>query len=1177
MKSRTLASFFPLLLAVLSLCSPVVAGPIMPGDLNGDERIDHVDLFAYALGYNPDGRHSLPEMDANNDLRIDHLDLQSLLLARTRGEAGFPPVDPNATGILEGILQENVGLLTVFIPVAGADVWLGGPLGYRYHTLTDSQGGFRVEGVPAGTVAVRASHPGYFPNHGLVEVATGEVAFLNLALDPRTENLGGVSGFVKGVGDIPEGDLSPIPGASVRIASVSGDAVVGDYEYLHQPGLPDSHQLVHTDGRGFYEIHDLEVGSYRMYVSSPGYESARRDIVVATPGQELEEDFILEPATDDKGGVVGTVSTWVNPGTPENGTTPVAGALLFLQPDAIDAPTGPTAGHSDAASQLPDVRFSAITNASGEYRIGAVPPGRYILNALARGYAPATEAVEVVADTLVRQDFVLEVLEVETGQLRGKVYENLRAMFPLEDALVTLFPLFPSPEDLTLFTGVAYAPERIQAATTDAEGEFRFGDIPVGVYEVHASKPGYSPRRTTAEVVADATTTLDLELVQRSDPKPGSLQGTVFEVIPNTLGLPVPIAGATVFAIGLENPPPDVFPWETASSGSNLKPIQEESSPSIPGVHRTLSDHRGAYSFPSLPPGAYRLHVVSEGHSPGGGFISVEPDQTAQFDFYLNPVATDPAWLMGQVFILSPEGNVDPIEGAKVRLFQTGASHPSPIPIPYPILGSEKTEPGQNPLPWDLWMPPEHFFETATDGQGYFEIHQIPSGEYRLEIWAEGFQPYTEDLILQPGEQRSLQVELQPAQPGSGAVLEGFVFKSQNSPDATAMDPIPGALVVAVSLLPGEGGPPPDPGIFDPAVPVPGLSLPGVSFARTNSQGRYRLENLKPGPSVVLVVAEGFEAALQPADLLEGQTTRLDFWLEASPAPEPGRFYGRVFHTGAFTQDKVFLPLEGATVRLVPDDMFVIAIFPPPNVGFDRISGEGGIFAFTDLPPGGYSVTVLKEGFHPGFDHIWVNPGGAVERDYFLTPQDASDDARIEGTVVEDTGPLAVWRPIEGATVTLLQGSGEVKRKLTHLNGRYAFQDVRPGTYEVRVEAPGYHPQTRTGWIEEGQSVHENFALMATDTSHTILGRVQEDTGELDVWIPIADARVSAHSPDIQTFAPIETTTDESGDFVLESLPPGHWFVTVEAPGYAPQQQDTPVPVPPNSFLLFEMERLSEP
>lgn len=123
--------------------------------------------------------------------------------------------------------------------------------------------------------------------------------------------------------------------------------------------------------------------------------------------------------------------------------------------------------------------------------------------------------------------------------------------------------------------------------------------------------------------------------------------------------------------------------------------------------------------------------------------------------------------------------------------------------------------------------------------------------------------------------------------------------------------------------------------------------------------------------------------------------------------------------------------------------------------------------------------------------------------------------ARLSGTIQDPAGA-----PVPGATVTATQVSTNAKRSsVTESTGVYIIPLLLPGTYEVRVEAPGFQPQIRKD-IELGanQTATLDFALRIADVTQTVdvtgdVPLLQTETTNLATTI---DARTIEQFPLVQ-------------------------------------------------------------
>lgn len=141
-------------------------------------------------------------------------------------------------------------------------------------------------------------------------------------------------------------------------------------------------------------------------------------------------------------------------------------------------------------------------------------------------------------------------------------------------------------------------------------------------------------------------------------------------------------------------------------------------------------------------------------------------------------------------------------------------------------------------------------------------------------------------------------------------------------------------------------------------------------------------------------------------------------------------------------RDTAGVPLEGAEV-----------------VVGDRHARTGaeGTFRVDGLPPGRYALVVRLVGYVPVRSRIGVVAGGPTELEYYLRPAPqllptSVVDAQRRGIfgVVGDTA----YRQVVGARVQLM-GPRTVEARSDSL-GRFAFPDVDPGPYVVRVTQRGY-------------------------------------------------------------------------------------------------------------------------
>ncbi|TNC27063.1 DUF1416 domain-containing protein [Amycolatopsis alkalitolerans] len=138
---------------------------------------------------------------------------------------------------------------------------------------------------------------------------------------------------------------------------------------------------------------------------------------------------------------------------------------------------------------------------------------------------------------------------------------------------------------------------------------------------------------------------------------------------------------------------------------------------------------------------------------------------------------------------------------------------------------------------------------------------------------------------------------------------------------------------------------------------------------------------------------------------------------------------------------------------------------PRGDVVDSRLSGPGGDYAFTSLPPGTYVLAVNASGYRPTALAVTSADTGTAQQDVEL-----ADGAVIRGTVRVPDGP----RPV--VTVALLGEGGHVVRTtVADESGHYAFGDLEPGTYTV--VATSYAPNRAVVRVDDGAWTRHDVQL----------------------------------------------------------------------------------------------------
>lgn len=202
----------------------------------------------------------------------------------------------------------------------------------------------------------------------------------------------------------------------------------------------------------------------------------------------------------------------------------------------------------------------------------------------------------------------------------------------------------------------------------------------------------------------------------------------------------------------------------------------------------------------------------------------------------------------------------------------------------------------------------------------------------------------------------------------------------------------------------------------------------------------------------------------------------------------------------------------------------VTAIFSEQSRFFDVVTDGAGAFRVGPVPPGKYAVVTMQTGFIP--DHKQVGKDDVEPLALELsTPRSLSGTVQLDG------------KPLRGATVKL-DGMHRKRTLTTGEAGTFSFERLRPGEYDLEVEAAG-------GLGEKTLTVgkHEDLTgvVISLGVAEAFAGKVVDER-----QAALEGVRVSvAVNDDWKT-----VTTNAQGEFSFKALPPGVRDVHAAKRGY---------------------------
>ncbi|WP_129347020.1 TonB-dependent receptor domain-containing protein [Sorangium cellulosum] len=324
------------------------------------------------------------------------------------------------------------------------------------------------------------------------------------------------------------------------------------------------------------------------------------------------------------------------------------------------------------------------------------------------------------------------------------------------------------------------------------------------------------------------------------------------------------------------------------------------------------------------------------------------------------------------------------------------------------------------------------------------------------------------------------------------ALSPGPALAQQRGPQE---QPAPPATPGPTSVPRGEGGAIPTPPSTTTAAPAPaGRATPpralnytppeyppeaerqGIEGAVTlqldiDRDGRVRQAVVIEGAGHGLdeaAVAAARKLEFEPARRADGTPAaarilyRYSFTLKPAEPPPAAAEAARPVETfrGAVLASGGDVPLAGATISLArlagAGDAPAASV--PPEVTTD----EGGAFAFVDLPPGRYQVTVAAPGFEPLSVEEEIAAGEQTEVKYRLLPRGEG----LEVTVRGERPPREVTkRTIEQREINRIPGTnGDALRSLQNLPGV-----ARPPTLAGLLLVRGSGPQDTQTFVDGTQ------------------------------------------------------------------------------------------------------------
>lgn len=800
-----------------------------------EDGTDNPVAGAYVIVFDGDGFFRFARSGENGGYELELLPPGNLsVIAYKRGfrvhfgevslEAGqnlehnIPLVRIN-TGNVEGRVKNPAGH-----GIARAAVFFlsysGDGYGPRFQTVTNEEGFYRFEHVPAGEADMFAAHRHYFPANASVNVLSGQTIVQHFVLEPREQ----------------ENEHAVLEGL---VKNQEGQIIVGALVKLFGPG----DQVWQTESTENGYRFEVPSGGYLLKAFKQGYQDFQHEIHLNPGANHYNIVMTGGGGGDNFGKVKGRVFKVF----PNGEQQPVAGATVVL------FGLGEQDGHD----------FETHTNGEGLYVFENVPAGRYLIKAWFGEFEPQQFEINVYAGQITEKHFYfhMEGEEPQFGAVDGYVYRvDGESEFPVSGATVKLFR--------------ASHPDVKRTATTNQNGYYKFEEVAPGEnWVVTAFHQSYGEAAEDGVVVvAGETTRVDLVLHGG-----GGGHGAIKAIVVDQHGEPIHgalvkirVQNGELVAQGETNssgyivvdglPAPQTysvkaFKWERNSDEVNAfvepgglvvvtltieRPSAEENGMLfgvvrnaanenlLPGVlvkayqnetvkGDAMTNEQGYYQM-ALPAGTYNVRFSKEGFQLRWyeQIVIVSGNET-QLNAELHPEGGgDNGVLFGQV--VNAEGGAA-IAGALVKAF-----------IGETLKGSATTGP-----------------------EGGYEM-TLPAGTYYVRFSKDGFETrWYEGVVVNPGGETRLDAELHPVGGGELARMYGYVKNLEEQALAEAWVKL-GHYVEEEFV---------------------------VDYAAyTNQNGYYVIEGIEPGGYIVKVFKTGYHLLSDDIFFEAGDNREVNFFLQ---------------------------------------------------------------------------------------------------------------------------------------------------------------------------------------------------------------------------------------------------------------------------------------------------------
>jgi len=524
---------------------------------------------------------------------------------------------------------------------------------------------------------------------------------------------------------------------------------------------PARRWMVLSDADGYYDCHDIPPGSYKIMIHASGFEPLETSETIL-PGKTVQKNYCLRSYIGParlKGKIFnGAIQCQLGDACERT----ISGAKVVLK-------------SVHPASQEPSAHqfYEAKTNNQGVFEFLNIQAGHYQMNVSIDRFQPWEGLIKISREMEHTKNVQLNPI-IESANLTGYIMvkstdcqHRKNCQKPIKNARVVLSQRYASGTVIP-----------IRTQTTD-DGSFNFETIPAMSYMVHIQAQGYDPQIREMSLVPGLneityTLTPAVECQNNSEcldnhfcakPKGHCERTGACLILPDICPSVVnPVCGcdgrtynnfciAALSGVSIayhgtcvpESKTGQLSGYIFLDQKSQTKqPVSQaeislqqklsDSDMTLPEF-KTKTDEKGFYGFERLPAGEYQLVIEGPNLIPQKMVILIQGSVSIKKSFFLSKL----------VMNSTISGHVQPIcQSKECPSHMSGAT----IVLTHMLFDSIGD------------LSPDAIRRTQTDAQGSFSFNDLASGEYRMNVQAEGYMDWEDGFIVKVDQKKHINISL---------------------------------------------------------------------------------------------------------------------------------------------------------------------------------------------------------------------------------------------------------------------------------------------------------------------------------------------------------------------------------------------------------------------------------